>query len=153
MVKKIGFDEVLNYKDYEDIETCQNALKKKLLPNGIDIYFDNTGGIVSDSVWDLVNPFAKVIICGQIAYYDIDHIPKVDPFLHKLIYKQVTIQGFVQSNFKDFNRFYREMGAWISYNKIEIEETIIEDFEKLPEAFLGLFSGQNTGKMLVKCSK
>jgi len=151
-LKKIGFDEVLNYKDYKDVASCQDALKKAL-PNGIDIYFDNTGGIVTESVWDLVNNFAKVLVCGQIAYYDAQHVPKIDPFLHKLIYKQVSVQGFVVGNFKDYDRFYREMGAWIVDNKIIIEETIYEGFEKLPQAFVGLFSGQNTGKMLVKCGK
>jgi len=151
-LKQIGFDDVLNYKDYKDVESCQNALKK-LLPNGIDIYFDNTGGVVTDSVWDLTNNFAKVLICGQIAYYDTEHIPKIEPFLHKLVYKQVTVQGFVQSNFKDFNRFHREMGSWIVDNKIVVEETVYEGFEQLPKAFLGLFTGENTGKMVVKCFK
>jgi len=81
--KKIGFDEVLNYKDYKDVTSCQEALKK-VLPNGIDIYFDNTGGIITDSVWDLVNNFAKVLICGQIAYYDAEHLPKIDPFFTQI---------------------------------------------------------------------
>jgi len=152
MVKKIGFDEVLNYKDYKDVASCQDALKKAL-PNGIDIYFDNTGGIVTESVWDLVNNFAKVLVCGQIAYYNVEQLPKIEPFLHKIIYKQVTIQGFMVFNFKDFDRFYCEVGGWIVNNKITVEETIYEGFEKSPEAFFGLFSGQNTGKMLVKCSK
>jgi len=151
-LKKIGFDEVLNYQDYKDVKSCQDELKK-LLPNGIDIYFDNTGGIITDSIWDLTNNFAKVLICGQINYYDMDYSPKIDPFLIKLIYKQVSIQGLSVQNFKDFERFYRQMGAWIVDNKIIIEETIYEGFEKLPQAFVGLFSGKNTGKMLVKCGK
>ena len=149
--KKIGDVEILNTKiEYEQVE---KALKEAF-PNGIDLYFDNVGGIFTEAVWDILNPHARVIICGQIASYndDKDNPNLIRPFLHKTIYKEIDIRGIIVSNFKNKTKFYYDMGKWISTGKIKVKETVIDGFEKLPDAFIGLFEGVNTGKMVVKCT-
>lgn len=154
ITQDLGFDGGINYKEYgDDYEKVQKALKEKF-PNGIDVFFDNVGGIFSEAAWDLLNEDARVIVCGQIATYNAD--PKnpglIRPFLHKTIYKEIQIRGIIYGKFKNHAKFYYDMGRWICSGKVKVKETVLEGFEKLPEAFCGLFEGQNTGKMVVKCT-
>jgi len=126
---------------------------KKLFPNGIDIYFDNTGGFITESVWDLLNRNARVIICGQIARYTtLDKSPKVDDFLYKLIYKHIRVEGFVVSDFQNYQEFYGNMIKWIKEGLLNSRETTVNGFDNIPQGFIGLFSGVNTGKMIIDCT-
>merc|ERR1712129_308043 len=139
----LGFDAAINYKEYGDDYAKAQAILKEKFPNGIDLFFDNVGGVFTEAAFDVLNPGARVVVCGQIATYNDDKSkPKlIRPFLHKLIY----------NNFKNHAKFYYDMGRWISSGTIKIRETVIDGFEKTPEAFCGLFKGTNIGKMVVKC--
>jgi len=150
--KELGADKALNYKDYKNAEEVKAALEH-VCPKGIDIYFDNTGGIVTDAVFELINLRARVIICGQISQYSggLD-TPELGPrFLHRLIFTRATIQGILARDYVDrIPEMMAEMVPWVQQNKLKYKETIVEGFDKLPQALNALFHGGNSGKMLVK---
>lgn len=142
-----GFDEGINYNTTEDMvkaikETC---------PDGVDIYFDNVGGEISDAVLFNINKFARMIICGAISVYNNTEVPKslsVQPFLVK---KSALMQGFIVADFADkHTEGIQQLATWLQEGKLNYKETIVEGFDNIPQAFLGLFEGKNKGKMVVK---
>jgi len=152
LLEKYGFDGAIDYKAHDTAEKVAAELKR-LAPNGIDCYFDNTGGAVSEAIYPLLNKWARVAICGQIAYYNKTHdLPKVPVFLHNLIYKSVRIQGFVVYDMKPehYAQYDAEVPPLVKNGKLKYEETVVEGFEKLPESELALFHGANVGKLVVK---
>jgi len=160
LIQDLKFDKALDYKKYGEDLNAMKAELKRLFPKGIDVYFDNTGGLITECVWDLLNPKARVVVCGQIARYpnislaDLltpQSVGKIDDFLFKLIYKEIRIEGFTVYECKDWVSFYRDMKEWILKGQIKTTETMILGFDELPLAFEGLFTGKNVGKMIVKC--
>ncbi|RIJ41882.1 NADP-dependent oxidoreductase [Pontibacter oryzae] len=144
---ELGFDEAINYKTAEDI----NQAIADACPDGVDVYFDNVGGEISDAVYYVINKFARIAICGQISYYN-NTSPatglRVEPILLK---KSALMKGFIVSDFaKDFGTAAKDLAGWVKDGKLQYQETITEGFENIPHAFLGLFTGENTGKQLVK---
>lgn len=144
---QFGFDEVINYKTTSNIT---NALAQAC-PNGVDVYFDNVGGEISDAVLNNINQFARIAICGQISMYN-DQTravgPRVEPLL---LVRSAKMEGFIIFNYG--NRYpegIEQLSIWFQEGKLNFTETVVEGFEKLPEALIGLFSGTNTGKMVVK---
>lgn len=146
---KLGVDEVINYRTTKNI---QNAIADAC-PNGVDVYYDNVGGEISDAVILQLNTYARVVICGQISLYNATEMP-VGPRLQPLLLKRsVLMQGFIVSDFAHrVTEGYQQLGSWLAEGKLKYEETILEGFDKLPETFIGLFQGKNTGKYLVKTS-
>ena len=144
---KFGFDEAFNYKTTEDLRKAIATA----CPNGIDVYFDNVGGEISDNVMASMNRFGRVVVCGAIALYNSTEIPvgpRVQPLL---ITRSILMQGFIVSNYADkFLLALHQLSEWLKEGKLTYEETVIEGFDKIPEAFLGLFEGKNEGKMIVK---
>ncbi|MDC6350937.1 NADP-dependent oxidoreductase [Zeaxanthinibacter sp. PT1] len=145
--KDFGFDVGINYKTTKDMrEALGNAC-----PNGIDVYFDNVGGDISDAVLFHINKFARMVICGAIAIYNETSLPKsisVQPFLIK---NSALMQGFIVSNYAEhFPEAINALGGWLKEGKLTYEETVVEGFENIPQAFIDLFSGKNKGKMVVK---
>ena len=124
---------------------------KDASPNGIDIYFDNVGGEVSDAVLPLINHGARIIICGQISVYCLDKLdvgPRPQPYL---LVNSALMKGFIITDYAA--RFAEGIGAmarWLAEGKLKYAETIVEGFENTPAAFIGLFTGENLGKQLVK---
>jgi len=153
-LKELGFDAAINYKAIGDDYAKAGAALKEAFPDGINVFFDNVGGVLTEAAWDVLNAGARVVVCGQISTYNDDPAnPKmVRPMLHKLIYKEIDVVGIFVSNFKNQTKFYYDMARWIASGKLKVRETVIEGFEKAPEAFVGLFDGTNTGKMVVKCT-
>ncbi|WP_266205388.1 NADP-dependent oxidoreductase [Pontibacter kalidii] len=147
---ELGFDEAINYKTTQNM----NQAMTKACPNGVDVYFDNVGGEISDAVYLALNKFARIAICGQIAYYNHTTLPsgmRVEPILLK---KSALMKGFIVGDYaKDFPVAAKELADWVQEGKLQYQETITEGFDKIPEAFLGLFTGQNTGKQLVKVAE
>ncbi|GGK59227.1 NADP-dependent oxidoreductase [Rufibacter glacialis] len=145
--KEFGYDAVINYKTTQNLRTDLKAA----CPNGVDVYFDNVGGEITDAVISLINFHARLIICGQIAHYN-DQQPQQGPrFLPLVLTRSALIKGFIVSNYHArFPEAMQQLGTWVKEGKLKYQETIIDGFEQLPEAFLGLFTGQNQGKMLVK---
>lgn len=142
-----GFDEAIDYKSGGDIEEAV----KNYCPQGVDVYFDNVGGEISDAVIKHINHGARISICGQIAFYNKKETPvgpRVQPLL---LVKSALMQGFIISDFRErFPEGIKELHNWISEGKLKFTETVVEGFDKLPDAFLQLFEGGNTGKMIVK---
>ena len=147
LVEDLGFDGAFNYK------TTPNYVErlKELCPQGIDVYFDNVGGAVTDAVIPLLNAQARMAICGQISQYNVEK-PEMGPrWLWALIVKQARAEGFLVFQFADkFQQAAVEMAGWIKQGKLKYREDIVEGFENLPRAFIGMLSGDNTGKRLVK---
>jgi len=144
---KFGFDAGINYNTSTDI----NADLKKLAPNGVDVYFDNVGGPISDAVLFNINHFARIIICGAISVYNETELPKsisVQPFLVK---NSALMQGFIVSNYADkFPEAMQKLAGWLADGKLKYTETIVDGFDNIPTAFIDLFEGKNKGKMIVK---
>ncbi|GER59545.1 putative NADP-dependent oxidoreductase YfmJ [Patiriisocius marinus] len=144
---KFGFDAGINYNTSKDIK----ADIAKAAPNGVDIYFDNVGGPISDAVLFNINRLARIIICGAISVYNSTETPmsvSVQPFLVK---NSALMQGFIVSNYAEkFPEAIQQLSAWLSEGKLTYTETIVEGFENIPNAFIDLFEGKNKGKMIVK---
>lgn len=144
---KFGFDEAINYKTTQDMSKAIAAA----CPQGVDIYFDNVGGEISDAVMASLNRFARVPVCGAISLYNATEAqngPRVQPIL---VTKSVLMQGFIVSNFSDkFPKAIQQLTEWVNEGKLTAAETIVEGFNNIPNAFMDLFEGKNEGKMIVK---
>ena len=145
--KQFGFDQAINYKTTTDI---QKAIATAC-PKGVDIYFDNVGGVISDAVISNINFHARIPLCGQISLYNNTEVPMGPRIQPMLLTRSVLMQGFIVGNFKDqFPEGIKQLAQWVKEGKLKFTETIIHGFEKLPAALLGLFKGENTGKMIVE---
>ncbi|MEC2401125.1 NADP-dependent oxidoreductase [Bacillus subtilis] len=149
--QELQFDEAINYKTAGDIQKALQAA----CPDGVDVYFDNVGGPISDAVMNLLNEFARIPVCGAISSYNAeseadDMGPRVQS---KLIKTKSLMQGFIVSDYSDrFSEGAKQLAEWLKAGKLHYEETITEGFENIPDAFLGLFKGENKGKQLIKVS-
>ena len=144
---KFGFDEGINYNTTENMTEAI----AKACPDGVDVYFDNVGGEISDAVLFNINKFSRTVNCGAISVYNNTELPKsisVQPFLIK---KSSSMQGFVIFDYVDKHpEGIKQLAEWLGQGKLEYTETIVEGFENIPQAFLDLFDGKNKGKMVVK---
>ena len=145
--EEFNFDEGINYKTTINIKEAI----KKACPNGVDIYFDNVGGEISDAVISNINFHARIILCGQISLYNATEIPVGPRLQPMLLTRSVLMQGFIVSNYESkFSEGIQQLSQWVKEGKLKYKETIVDGFDKLPEALLGIFAGSNTGKMIVK---
>jgi NADPH:quinone reductase len=142
-----GFDEALNYKTTKSIRKDL----AKLCPEGVDVYFDNVGGEITEGVVANLDFHARIALCGQISQYNSTKIPAGNLMMSMLLTKSVMLQGFIVRNYSERYGEAQQylLNLW-NDGKLKYTETVLEGFERLPEAFLGLFNGINTGKMLVK---
>eukprot|EP01124_Arcella_intermedia_P032025 TRINITY_DN7394_c0_g1_i2.p1 TRINITY_DN7394_c0_g1~~TRINITY_DN7394_c0_g1_i2.p1 ORF type:complete len:212 (-),score=52.20 TRINITY_DN7394_c0_g1_i2:89-724(-) len=150
--EELGADVALNYHNFTDIQSTKKALEEAC-PNGIDVYFDNTGGVVTDAVMFLINLRARIIICGQISQYNgkLDEPEMAPRFLHHILYKRATIQGILARDYMArMNEMLNEMVPWLKEGKLKNLETVVEGFDSLPNALNSLFHGANNGKLVVK---
>ena len=148
LMDELGVDAAVNYKD----AGMKQALKEAC-PSGVDVYFDNVGGEVSDAVMPLLNHGARIVICGQIALYNLDQ-PDVGPRpqTHLLI-NSALMKGFIITKYAArFAEGVTQLAEWLAAGKLKYAETVVEGFENTPSAFIGLFSGENLGKQIVKVS-
>jgi NADPH-dependent curcumin reductase CurA len=147
LTEELGIDAGIDYKNPGGI----TAGLKKACPNGIDVYFDNVGGEVSDAVLPLLNHGARVIICGQISIYNLDRQdvgPRPQPYL---LVNSALMKGFIITDYAPrFSAGVTQLAQWLSTGKMKYAETVVEGFENTPQAFIGLFSGENLGKQIVK---
>lgn len=145
--REAGVDAVVNYK------TCGNleAAVAKECPKGIDVYFENVGGEHLEVALNLMNGFGRIVACGMISMYNAAEPPPGPRNIIFIVGKSIKMQGFIVSNYIDMvPSFYADMGQWIREGKIKWQETVFDGIDKAPAAFLGLFTGANTGKMLVR---
>ncbi len=144
---ELGFDGAFNYKESSDYYVSL----KELCPNGIDVYFDNVGGEITDAAVRLLNTRARIGVCGQISQYNLDE-PQMGPrWLGQLIVKQARAECFLVTQFADrYEGGYRQLATWLRQNRIQYREDIVEGLENAPRAFIGMLEGANIGKRLVK---
>jgi len=144
--EELHFDGSFNYHRVG----LENALKSEC-PHGVDLYFDNVGGEISDMVLQHINRGARIMICGQISQYNNTGTtlgPRIQPLL---LTKSALMQGFSARNYSQlFDKGLEQLTIWLKEGKLVSRQTIIKGFEKLPAAFIGLFQGKNTGKCLVE---
>jgi NADPH-dependent curcumin reductase CurA len=149
-VDVLGYDACVSHYD-KDMATQLAAA----CPDGVDVYFENVGGSSWEAVMPLLNNFARVPICGLIAHYNQTALspgPDRMPMLQALILRRsLKLQGFIVSNYRDrIPAFIGDMSGWLAEGKIKYREDVVEGLENAPQAFLGLFTGDNFGKLVVR---
>jgi len=147
LVEEAGIDAAFNYKTTDDVI----AEVGRHFPEGIDVYFENVGGVHLEAALEHMNINGRIVMCGMISTYN-DVKPVPGPVrLSYVISKKLTMKGFIiMDHFDKLGPFFADMGKWIADGKIKWKETIVDGIENAPEAFIGLFKGANFGKMIVK---
>ena len=122
-------------------------------PNGIDIYFDNVGGFVTDEVIKRINTGARIAICGQISQYNLRE-PELGPRnLFHLTKSQAKMQGFLVFAYEaQYDKALNRISKWIKAGKLKYREDIVEGISNAPKTFIGMLQGENLGKTLIKVS-
>jgi NADPH-dependent curcumin reductase CurA len=147
LLEQAGVDAIVNYK------SCGSLFEavSRACPDGIDIYYENVGGEHLEVALELMKSRGRLVMCGMISMYNATEAPAGPRNLVNIIGRSLKMQGFVVSDYIDMvPRFYADMGAWIGAGKIRWQETIRDGIADAPAAFLGLFRGDNAGKMLVR---
>ncbi|WP_412050169.1 NADP-dependent oxidoreductase [Hoeflea sp. Naph1] len=150
-VNELGFDACIDHKADDFAEQLAKAS-----PDGIDVYFENVGGKVLDAVIPLLNPNARMPVCGLVSQYNATKLPdgpdRMNWLMGQILRKKIKVQGFII--FDDFGHLYpefaKEMSAWIEGGKIKYREEIIDGLENAPDAFIGLLKGENFGKRVIR---
>jgi len=144
-VRSLGADAVIDYKAGSVLKQLSEAA-----PKGIDVYFDNVGGDHLDAALALARKDARFAICGMIEGYN-EAQPTCLKYIMRVIAMRIRLQGFIYTDYlPKMGDFYRDMGGWIASGQVRGRDTVVEGLDQTLEAFLGLFSGANTGKMLVR---
>lgn len=147
ILKELGADQAINYKSCGDLT---QALAQAA-PNGISLYFDNVGSEHLRAAIANSQDFARLVICGMIDIYNATGKTSGPDNLADIIRRRLRVEGFIVTDFMpQFNQFAQEIGGYLAEGKLKYEETVFEGLSSTFEAFLGLFSGANKGKMLVK---
>ena len=144
---EVGIDVVINYKTQPLAEALKEAT-----PKGIDVYFENVGGGHLDAALPRMNVRGRIPVCGMISTYNGggDGVRN----LFNLIYGRVRMEGFVASDFPHLQAaFVSDMTGWLKDGRVKYQETILDGFERAPEGLIGLFSGLNHGKMLIRVAQ
>lgn len=147
----LGFDACIDYK----ADGFPDALKAAA-PDGIDVYWENVGGAVFDAVMPLLNPLARIPVCGLISQYNATSLPdgpdRMNLLLGMILRKRMTMRGFIV--FDDFGHLYpdfaKQMGAWVKDGKVRYREEMIDGLEQAPDAFIGLLRGEAFGKRVIR---
>ncbi|WP_268872898.1 NADP-dependent oxidoreductase [Neobacillus fumarioli] len=150
LTNELGFDAAINYKT---VENLRKALKEAC-PNGVDVYFDNVGGAVSDAVMSRINFQSRTAICGQISQYNLEKPELAPRVAGQLLKTSSLMKGFIVSDYAEHNKeALIQLSQWVREGKIKYRESVVEGFENTVDAFLGLFRGDNIGKQLVKVAE
>jgi NADPH-dependent curcumin reductase CurA len=150
LLDELGFDAAIDHRSPDMAERLKEAC-----PDGIDIYFENVGGAVWEAVFPLLNPFARVPVCGLVALYNATGAPegpdRTAVLMRAILTKRLTLRGFIVRDFAaQAPEFARDVSAWIREGRIKYREDVVEGLERAPEAFIGMLKGRNFGKLLVK---
>lgn len=145
---ELGFDAAIDYKGQDVGKTLKTAC-----PEGVDVYFDNVGGPVTDAVFPHLNVRSRVAICGQISQYNAVDAPMGPRLLWHFIVKRIRAEGFLVFEFKKHDaEALTEMVGWVRSGRLKYTETVAEGIENAPAAFIGMLGGANIGKQVVKLS-
>ncbi|HEY2809593.1 MAG TPA: NADP-dependent oxidoreductase [Steroidobacteraceae bacterium] len=151
-VQTLGFDACVDHRDA--------ALRERLAaecPQGIDVYFENVGGVTLAAVMPLMNVGARMPVCGLVAWYNLEQLPqgvdRTPQFLTQVLKKRIKVQGFIIfDHFQRMAEFYQDMNAWVRDGKVRYREQILDDLENAPQGLIGLLRGENFGKLVVRVS-
>jgi NADPH-dependent curcumin reductase CurA len=149
-VEELGFDACVDHRAGDLLVRL-----KAECPKGIDVYFENVGGTVFEAVFPLLNNFARVPVCGQIASYNLTEMPagslQTSALLRAVLTKRLTLRGFIVTDFSARQGdFLRDVSGWLHEGRVKYREDVVEGIEKAPRALIGLLRGENFGKMLVR---
>ncbi|WP_129658046.1 NADP-dependent oxidoreductase [Rothia halotolerans] len=153
-LRELGFDAALDHRAGDLGDQIADAA-----PEGIDVYFENVGGPVWEAVMPHLNLFARVPVCGLAANYNSTGLPegpdRSQELLQTVLNQSLTIRGFIQTEYQQtlFDDFLRDMGAWVREGRIAYREDITEGLDSAPETFIGMLSGKNFGKTLIKVAE
>jgi NADPH-dependent curcumin reductase CurA len=144
---ELGCDAGFNYKTTTDYV----AKLRELCPKGVDVYFDNVGGAITDGVFRVINTGARIVVCGQIAQYNTEK-PETGPrLLGYLVVKQARAEGFLVFQFASrYSEGLKQLAEWLQAGKLKYREQFVDGIENAPRAFIGILRGENTGKQLVR---
>jgi NADPH-dependent curcumin reductase CurA len=141
----LGFDDCVDHRSMDLRRELQAAC-----PNGIDCYFENVGGAVQAAVFDHLNPFARVAMCGMVSQYN-EHTMPPGPNLGFVVGKRILIQGFIVSDRPARMTEWRAMAEpWVADGRLVYREDVIDGLENAPDALTGILTGRNFGKLLVR---
>jgi NADPH-dependent curcumin reductase CurA len=146
LTDQLGYDYAFNYREGHLLQQLREGA-----PDGLDVYFDNVGADHLEAAIFHMRPFGRIALCGAIATYN-DAEPRPGPRnLSMAIGLGLRLQGFIVSHYAEArDDFIRDVSGWIQEGRVRYEETVLDGIERAGEAFQGLFTGSNTGKMLVK---
>jgi NADPH-dependent curcumin reductase CurA len=146
LTDELGFDAAFNYKEV----AVADALREHF-PKGIDVYFDNVGGDHLEGALARMRKFGRIALCGAVSHYNDEEPPAGPRNWISLLVNRVNVRGFiVMDHFGLMGDFLTEVGGYVRSGEMKYRETVIEGIERMPDAFIGLLAGQNTGKMLVR---
>jgi hypothetical protein len=147
IVGELGFDAAFNYRSVENYYKVLH----EICPDGIDVYFDNVGGPITDAILRLLKPKARISVCGQISLYNLEK-PEMGPrVLPHLLIKQARAEGFLVFQFAErYPQALQQLTDWLHAGKLKYREDIVEGIGNAPQAFIAMLQGRNKGKQLVK---
>jgi NADPH-dependent curcumin reductase CurA len=147
LLEEVGCDFALNYKTAGDLTRAISAK----MPKGVDIYFENVGGAHLVAALNVMRPFGRIAVCGMIDQYNATTMPEGPGNIVQVIPKRINIRGFIVSDHYDMlPDFMKDMTQWIAEGRIKWRETVYEGLDSAPDAFVGLFQGDNLGKAVVR---
>jgi NADPH-dependent curcumin reductase CurA len=147
ITRELGFDGGFNARETDDYATRLH----ELCPNGVDIYFDNVGGRVTDAVMKCLNTRARIAVCDQLAVYNAEDSELGPRFLGQLVIKQAKVEGFqVQQFVERFDEAFRQLSIWLREKKIKHHEDVVDGLENAPRALIGMMAEYNVGKQVVR---
>lgn len=150
-VDKLGFDTCLDHNAELDVLTAQIAAAA---PDGVDVYYENVGGVTLGATLANMNTFGRIAVCGMIAWYNGDNLDVAGPLpltWRNILTRRLRVQGFIIFDHYDrLPAFHAEVAPMVASGQISYRETITDGLENAPEAFLGMLEGQNFGKQLVR---
>ncbi|MTD59379.1 NADP-dependent oxidoreductase [Amycolatopsis pithecellobii] len=151
LLEQLGFDAAVDHRSSTFVDDLAEAT-----PDGIDVYFENVGGHVTEAVLDRLNRFARVPVCGLAAWYNATSVPegpdRFPGFMRRILTKSLTVRGFIQDEFAPTHHapFFEDMPRWLREGKIRYQEDVVEGLENAPAALRGLLNGAFTGKLLIQ---
>jgi hypothetical protein len=150
LTEELGFDAAVNYQETDDY----GAELDDVAPDGVDVYFDNVGGPITDAVFTKLKLDARVAVCGQIAHYNDESVPTGPRKLPLLIAPRARVQGLLVGDYATrFGEASEQLASWVASGEVDHRESVVEGLENAPDAFLGLFSGDNIGKQVVRVAE
>jgi len=145
--EEAGVDHAFNYRKVSNL----NDELRTSCPQGINVYFDNVGGEQLDAALRNMAMFGRVVACGMISLYNAESPPPGPPSIFRVVTARLRIEGFIVFDHEDMRpAFLADMSKWLRGGQIRSKQTVYDGLENAPKAFLGLFKGENFGKMLVK---